>query len=70
MRYTAAIMGHTTYEYTTVVVEKNALAVAKTMVAAAVAASLSITILIPSCSTYPLSFLGAGHMPENPCLYD
>ena len=27
-------------------------------------------ILLPSCSTYPLSFLGASHMLDNPCLHD
>ena len=54
--YTATIVGHTTSKYIVAVVEKTMVVATQTMEGTAVVvATLLISVLIPSCSTYPSS---------------
>ena len=68
--YTMDSMERTPYGWTEVAMEQTMVTVTQTVVATVVVASPLIGVLLPSCSTYPSSFLGASHMPKNPCLHD
>ena len=52
----------TASNYTTIAVEEIVAAVAVMMVVAEATASSLMSSLLPSCSMYLLSFLGASHM--------
>ena len=67
---TTDVVERTASNYTGVAVEKTVVSVAQIVMVAAVEASTSISVLLPSCSTYPSSFLGASRIPDNPCLHD
>ena len=66
---TTIVAKHTASSYTMVAMEKTAVTVVQIMVDTAVAVSPSIGVLIHSYSMYLLSFLGVGHMLDNPSLH-
>ena len=68
--YTMSIAEHTTFDYTMAMSEQTVVAaVQTTFMVATVMVSPSIGSLLLSYSTHPLSFLGEGHMLENPSLH-
>ena len=76
VEYTTAGAERTAFSYTMAALEPNVEAVQTVVVVVqpattvAVVVSPLIGVIFPSCSTYPLYFLGTCHILDNPFLHD